>query len=474
MKRRAILAVSSLAVFALAAGPHDAARPTSTFDHARHEAIVPACASCHPGAERAGESTWPRANACLVCHDGNVAPHVDWVPPPALAPGLLAFSHDDHAVAAARAGSTVTCKDCHASGGPSGIRRADANRCFACHDDGAHLDVSTECARCHRPLAEATRLTRDEVAGFSRPAWHDEQGFADEGHGKLACSSCPASRTAGANCATCHAQDFCLVCHVDAPEQPSIREMPVDPRSLVHKAKLRAPATHADPDFLRTHGAAMDGADGQCSTCHTQKSCTVCHVATPGVAAGIPSAGAGRGLGAVVTRRYPRSHDAWFRETHGAEANASPQSCAGCHAQEDCLVCHLPGAADAAPGYHPPGFLTRHPTAAYGRETSCSDCHNPQSFCASCHEASGLTSTGPLGSGYHDAKFFFLLAHGPAARRSLESCVSCHSESDCLVCHSAAQGRGFDPHGPGFDAERLRRKAPQMCTVCHGAAIPGG
>jgi hypothetical protein len=75
-------------------------------------------------------------------------------------------------------------------------------------------------------------------------------------------------------------------------------------------------------------------------------------------------------------------------------------------------------------------------------------------------------------AGYHDARSFFVSGHGGAARQSLESCVSCHTERDCLPCHSAQGGRRFNPHGPGFDAERLRRKNFQMCTVCHGAAVP--
>jgi hypothetical protein len=79
-----------------------------------------------------------------------------------------------------------------------------------------------------------------------------------------------------------------------------------------------------------------------------------------------------------------------------------------------------------------------------------------------------------LQAGYHDAKRGFLLGHGPAARQSLESCVSCHAERDCMTCHATAVqgGRNFNPHGPGFDAERLRKRNPQMCSACHGAAIP--
>jgi hypothetical protein len=85
-----------------------------------------------------------------------------------------------------------------------------------------------------------------------------------------------------------------------------------------------------------------------------------------------------------------------------------------------------------------------------------------------------LRSNGPLHAGFHDANPGFLLGHGKAARQELETCVTCHAERDCLACHSAQGGRRFNPHGPGFDAERLRRRNPEMCTVCHGEAIPGG
>jgi len=94
-------------------------------------------------------------------------------------------------------------------------------------------------------------------------------------------------------------------------------------------------------------------------------------------------------------------------------------------------------------------------------------------FCASCHQQSGVVSAGPLRAGYHDAKRFFIVGHGEAARQSLETCVSCHAERDCTSCHAAQGGRNFNPHGPGFDAERRRRKNPEVCTACHGTAIPG-
>jgi hypothetical protein len=179
----------------------------------------------------------------------------------------------------------------------------------------------------------------------------------------------------------------------------------------------------------------------------------------------------GRGRGAQVLRVKPPSHVPDFRDQHGSLASATPNACMTCHVRTQCLDCHRPNAATVGT-YHPAGFLTRHPAAAYTRESSCADCHSPAGFCAACHEQSGLVAQRILRPGFHDAKQFFLVGHGQAARQSLESCVGCHTERDCLTCHSARGGRRFNPHGPGFDGARLKRKNPEMCTACHGASIP--
>ncbi|HKP50782.1 MAG TPA: cytochrome c3 family protein, partial [Gemmatimonadales bacterium] len=207
---------------------------------------------------------------------------------------------------------------------------------------------------------------------------------------------------------------------------------------------------------------------------HTQESCLTCHLGKPATVRVLPVAGPGRGKGARTERERPPSHGKDFSEIHGPVADARPQSCEGCHVRPQCLDCHRPNPADQTPGYHPAGFLSRHPSAAYTRETSCSDCHNTGQFCSDCHVKAGLSAQGALNGGYHDAKQFFTLNHGQAARQNLESCVTCHAERDCLTCHSVVGGRRFNPHGPGFDPQTLRRKNSQACTVCHGAAIPEG
>jgi hypothetical protein len=351
------------------------------------------------------------------------------------------------------------------------VRLAAVDRCLECHGVTVeHLAApDTTCGVCHTTLAQAARLTGDDIAEFEEPPSHAMAGFAGaEGHGAAA----QAGEPVAASCATCHARDFCLICHVDAPEQPVIQALARDPRSLAHTATLSEPASHQATGFLATHGNAARRAPADCASCHTQESCAACHLARPAVVANLPRATADRGRGATVMREPPETHDDGYANRHGPVAAAVPQTCAACHVQANCLECHRPSAATAG-SYHPLDFLSRHPAAAYARQTDCVDCHNPAEFCASCHAGAGLVTTGPFRSGaYHDAKRFFIAGHGQAARQGLETCVGCHVERDCLSCHSAVGGRRFNPHGPGFDAARLRRLNPGTCTVCHGARIP--
>jgi hypothetical protein len=378
-----------------------------SFDHPKHAKLFPSCTSCHSGVAPGGAkaSFWPDPASCASCHDGTIQPQVTWHPPTEPRHTNLRFDHQEHA-RAAKNGSPA-CTACHTeSGAPRmAVRPPVVGKCLDCHEiRTAHLAApDSACATCHLPLVRAVTLARADVAGFPAPPSHaDPRWLGREGHGAVARS------TLTANCATCHAREFCYQCHAGGSPPSAIAVLASDPRSTA----------------------------------------LVAHRVRP-----------------------PGSHAANFADRHGALASTSSASCASCHIRSDCLDCHRATAA-AAPGYHMAGFLSRHPAAAYARETSCSDCHNDRSFCASCHEQSGVVASRGLRTGYHDARQFFSAGHGGAARQNLESCVSCHTERDCLPCHSAVGARRINPHGPGFDAERLRRKNGQMCTVCHGASIP--
>lgn len=454
-------------------------RPRSGFDHRKHVKLFPTCQQCHAGAEQAGLPIWPAAESCASCHDGTIQKKSEWSPP-APTPSNLKFTHGEHAGEFGRrhsGDSALVCTTCHQPAGAGWMQvvRTQSQVCLDCHQvRGEHLAVAdTACATCHLTLAEARSLPEARVAGFPAPPSHKAASFMSaRSHGLLARPPAGSHQSVAASCATCHARDFCASCHVNARQVALIQALAPDPRSLAIKSgKLDAPASHADGAFQTRHGGMAERSIQSCATCHTQESCTACHRAQPGVATGLIAAAAGPAAGAQVKRTRPGSHNPSFSENHGPLASSRPGSCAACHARSECLDCHRSVAGNSQT-YHRAGFLTTHPSASYNRQTDCAECHNTQQFCTTCHVQSGLTSKRALQAGYHDANPSFLLQHGPSARRELESCVTCHTERDCLTCHSA-QTRRFNPHGPGFDAERLRRRNPQTCSACHGQNIPG-
>jgi len=501
------------------------APPQDRFQHAKHAKVFPLCSTCHSGVTDARQPMWPEPTQCVACHDGVVEARVTWQPRAGPRVGNLRFTHEAHARAVMAKNSADSalrsnCAACHNERGAPrmAVRNAVVGQCLDCHGLGTtHFDApSAACATCHVPLAEAPGLTTEDIARFPKPRSHEAPGFALGGHGKEPKGpGQPGTRQAvAASCATCHTQNLCVACHVNAPELPEIQALTMDPRSPPYVATLTAPPSHASTAFLRTHGRDAQRSGATCAACHARESCTSCHVGPelPRALGALPVAGPGRAPGVHVERKPPASHTREFMtDRHGPEASSRPATCETCHVRAMCLDCHRPAGEQGAQtrqasqaqrqpngqhqpdgqpqpqapgrteiarrsGFHPAAFLTRHPSSAYAREANCSDCHNAAQFCQSCHQQSGLVATSRIGqSGYHDAYRGFSLGHGQAARQSLETCVSCHAERDCTACHSAVGGGfRFKPHGPGFDAARMRSKNPSLCVACHGTAIPGG
>ncbi len=393
------------------------AQQDSGFAHSKHARLFLSCLTCHAGARDTGQRLWPASAGCANCHDGQVVRKVDWSPPTTPRVSNLRFTHSAHSAAVSRSGSEgLTCETCHARSGAAwmDVGPARVDNCFNCHGlkSVAHLSApDTVCLKCHLPLP-ATRLPAARVADFPTPPSHEDPAFAmPHGHARLAqgVKINGKRQPIAPSCTVCHAQDFCAACHANSTQVKAIQAMARDPRSLALGPKEVRPAWH--------------GQD--------------------------------------------------FSETHASIASASAARCATCHQRSQCLDCHRPNPADGRPTYHNTGYLARHPAEAYSRASDCSQCHNTGYFCTSCHKQSGLVATGPLTGGYHNSAQFFTLGHGKAAREALETCVSCHTENDCMRCHSAVRGRSFNPHGPGFDASRLKARNRQMCTACHGSNVPG-
>jgi hypothetical protein len=478
MTRNGIVLLLSMIVGVAAPGVARA-QLQPAFPHAAHAKLFISCSTCHAGIMRPGAPTFPAASACASCHDGTTVRRETWQPRTGPRVSNLHFDHIRHAAVRTQRGDSSTCADCHANAGGTWmqVRAPEAPQCVACHTNGrgVHLTLpDTSCSTCHLTLARAVTLPVARIARFPAPPSHQAPGFlAASGHGAQARHAAPGARVA-ASCATCHARDFCVACHVNAPELATIQALEPDKRSLALPHVLKAPATHAATDFESRHGALAGRTGASCRTCHTQESCLTCHRAeAPPAVLALYRAGPGRAPGAQTTARKPLSHIAGWKTQHGPAAAASLRSCTSCHARVECLTCHLPDPARRG-SYHPAAYLTRHPADAYTRSSSCTDCHNTGEFCQTCHKQAGLTARRTLlgAAGYHDGNRQFFLGHGQAARQSLESCVSCHVERDCLTCHSVVKGRSFDPHGPGFNAAQMLKKNPQLCIACHGSSIP--
>ncbi len=468
----------------------------AAFPHRQHGNLFPTCTGCHAGISTGNTATsFPAPEQCRLCHNGTDVRAVTWTRPTPHA-GMLKFSHPVHARSADSAARA--CATCHSPGDTAwmNVSRPVPATCLSCHTHAAsgHLADDNACATCHIPLTQARDLTRERIAAFPRPPSHERSDFVS--HHAPAASDVQ-------RCAVCHARESCARCHVNASTLPAITALDHDPRVaalVAAKAPVYpTPADHRTSAFSWDHGSLARTARDRCATCHTRASCETCHTnetANP-VVRGMPRAeGGAPGVqlvhppmpiraatasipslvavaetipsGKAPAPRMVRVHDPGFRTAHGSEAASGALTCTGCHAQRFCADCH---AGEGKRRFHPTDYVSRHAANAWGRETECSSCHNAQAFCKGCHEKAGLASKGRLDVAYHSAQPQWLLQHGRAARQGLANCTTCHTQRDCLTCHSTV-GWGINPHGPGFDAARMAKVAAPMCLACH-LQVPG-
>ncbi len=469
----------------------------ASFPHERHARLFPVCTGCHAGVPTGDRSAfYPNPPVCANCHDGVDRKRVSWTPPTPDAYTNLRFTHPSHATYAKD--ENLACASCHTAEGGSrmAVQPPIVGRCLECHAHRAQSHfVDAKCATCHVPLAE-TAFPVERILALPYPADHQEGSFLATTHGRIAGAET-------ARCATCHTRQRCASCHVDAAANPVIARVPAAPDSMKlprFAAHYLAPASHALPDFLQRHGS---GAGVRaCGTCHTRNDCQTCHLTRPPtVVSGLPTRSESAAPGVQLTRRAPASHEAAsFATEHGPFAAARPSSCSTCHdARRFCADCHragqsaqsgatrppTPGGARVAAAtprvaptrasFHPPDFVARHASEAWGRKLDCSNCHNTAVFCRDCHVQAGIGTNGTrLAPGFHDAEPLWLIRHGQAARQSLESCASCHRQKDCIQCHSTLGAFHVNPHGPGFDPVRAQKKDPTTCFACHVTDPLGG
>ncbi len=445
---------------------------TDDFPHAAHEGLFPVCEGCHVGVVTGVEAElFPDAASCRECHDGVREDEVDWTPPGPRATNLR-FFHPEHQELVEAEGESATCQSCHSPDAPQPpptrmtVAMAPPEGCLECHVHEApdHLARTAECATCHLTLPEAEQLSVERIAGFPVPDSHQEPDFV--------AAHAPETDLDVVSCGVCHARNTCERCHVNADRLDEIASLERDARVATLEEGLMAeypiPATHLDPDWDWDHGTVAFAETARCSNCHTQPSCTECHLeggeqAAP-VIASLPTPIPDGAPGVDLASWGERVHPPDFDDHHATFAATGALQCAECHSQQYCSDCHA--AADSR-DFHPDNFMERHALEVFAGSQNCQSCHSTEAFCRDCHESVGVASEGRRNVAFHTAQPLWILSHGQAARIGLESCASCHRQTDCLECHSTFLGRGVNPHGPGFDAQGMAARNRVTCQWCH-------
>jgi predicted CXXCH cytochrome family protein len=306
----------------------------------------------------------------------------------------------------------INCLECHEGVAneedPQAIHFPSTADCVKCH---AEPHDSRTCGDCHGELhaRAGAQAARDHLRFSHRSHMPEVRGECVRCHIEVGLAQPELLRPKMATCFGCHRHEKewtvrdCDGCHVDVAAE----ETPPSSH-LVH-----------DGDFIREHGVRAASARDLCSSCHSERSCAVCHGVT---VAALPS------KLAFDQVRLTGLHRAGFRARHSEEARSQPGLCTTCHTERFCIDCHTtsgvaPGTASRSP--HPPGFLT----------------------------------TGRGGG-----------QHGIQARLDPVSCAGCHGgagEQLCVGCHRVG-GPGGNPHGRGFASNKDKlRDLP--CRLCHGA-----
>ncbi len=303
------------------------------------------------------------------------------------------------------------------------------------------------------------------------------------------------------SCASCHkgsaeeqgawqslTPERCVGCHDDAPALW---------RRSVRPALATPPAGKA---IIFPHDPHLELKDikGQCVGCHAgavgtaggdplfppMATCLDCHEHQEQFAAGsCLGCHKDKDLRTLKPVSFLSHDGAWMRR-HGVEARNQARQCEACHSQTSCDACHdatRPGSpaqrnpdAITSELVHRFDFMSRHALEAQAAPGQCVTCH-AKTECDACHSSRGLSASvrggqSPHPLGWGSGLGLMNNAHGPAARRDIGSCATCHDQgaaSNCVRCHRVG-ALGGTPHPVGW-----RSSSPVTspeCAACHGGA----
>jgi hypothetical protein len=391
--------------------PREGPRETNlAFKHDVHSFALDECRTCHVASEaEADRMNVQRAvvASCQACHE------IAGTHPTALPDTACGLCHRplSEATLSAKTLAGFPKPDSHQGagfvlGGHGKLAAAGtpvAASCATCH-------VQTQCAACHvnaPEVAAIQALGRNDRApalevSYPLPASHERDSWGER-HAAEA-------RAKGASCSTCHTRESCRTCHSGISPRQVQQAPAAAPNRAAGVALQRTPPESHTFEFRDRHGAAAAASPKSCETCHVRESCLSCH--RPDGA----SNGSYHQDGFLT--RHPTA--AWNRDANCSDCHNPAQFCQACH-QQSGLVSG--GARIGKKGYHDayPGFLLGHGQAARQSLESCASCHAEQD-CTTCHasRAAGGWGFSPHGPGFKAERL---------QKKNPSLCIACHGQA---------------------------------------------
>lgn len=303
-------------------------------------------------------------------------------------------------------------------------------------------------------------------------------------------------------CSTCHDvndQKSCNLCHFEnkyKKVKPSSFELSFSHKYHIDTQKRVCTDCHTGIEnvkYAKESPTAFPVME-TCVSCHNKQkatnNCEACHT--------------------NLTNLKPKSHlQSNFLNEHKV-ANPDDNKCMMCHSDNFCQVCHSPANYTGnntkdnffVPYYtkegvtrtdraslqklttvHQINYQYNHGLDATSRSFECKTCHDPVTFCASCHQNGGNNLTGAVPQSHLQPGWTTLGVntggglHSELARQDIEACQSCHdvqgSDPTCVKCHFDNDGvKGTNPktHESGFmkDEKGIWHDTQgAVCFTCH-------
>jgi hypothetical protein len=323
-------------------------------------------------------------------------------------------------------------------------------KCVRCHEDAGKSrktadnlnPTESSCLPCHEK-----RIDRENRSQENCSFCHEDYGKASPRH--VPSSEFPDARLKFSHAAHVRFGDMmCLECHrgVDAADTATRQHLPT----------MR--------NCFRCHGGADPKAPTDCNTCHITRPDGKLRTHWPG------------GWMNPKPWLHDMNHDADWIVRHRWVAADQGDTCASCHRERDCVECH--DGRVRPQRVHPNDYLTIHAQMARRNNPQCTSCHSTQTFCNECHSRLGVSQISAprvrAAGRFHPPASVWVrgpVQHAREARRSMNTCTSCHAEQDCVRCHGELGiGSGISPHPPGFanNCGGLIERNPRACRSCHG------